>query len=129
MPGDITMDNTILKKKLSTFRSSKGSMVGVPSEVLYELLKAWEVWSGKSKDFYQSLGINRKQGARLVGQAKKLSREGGFPAEEFKEIKLDGVVSAGCLGPCTGIELSWDQGKVIRFPQVEQLVDFLKKVA
>jgi len=23
----------------------------------------------------------------------------------------------------------WDQGKLIRFPQVEQLVDFLKKVA
>jgi hypothetical protein len=105
-------------------------MVGVPSEVLYELLKAWEVWTGKSKDFYQSLGVNRKQGARLVGQAKKLSREGGFPAEDFKEIKLDGIISAANQGgPCIGIELFWDQGKVIKFPQVEQLVDFLKKVA
>jgi hypothetical protein len=30
------------------------------------------------------------------------------------------------VGP---IEVSWDKGKTIRFSQVEQLVDFLKKVA
>ena len=49
-------------------------------------------------------------------------------AEEFKEIKLESPQTGG-FGPCQGIELSWDQGKVIRFPQVDQLVEFLKKVA
>ena len=35
----------------------------------------------------------------------------------------------GHLGPCLGIEMIWENGKLIRFQQVEQLVDFLKKVA
>jgi len=38
---------------------------------------------------------------------------------------LDGVVGASSMP----IEVSWDKGKVIRFSQVEALVDFLKKVA
>ena len=67
----------------------------------------------------------------MMGKAKKLRREGRVPTSEFKEI-TDAVlggssVSTGFTG--TGIELSWDQGKIIRFPQVEQLIDFLKKVA
>jgi hypothetical protein len=123
------MDNTILKKKLSTFRSAKGNLVRVTPEVLYELLKAWESWSGSSKEFYQSIGVNRRQAARILGKAKKLCRDGGFPAEEFNEIQMSATVGADPGKPCSGIELCWDQGKVIRFPQVEQLVDFLKKVA
>jgi|GEM_PF-4554799 len=43
------MDNTILKKKLSTFRSSEGYLVGVSPEVLHDLLRAWESWTGVSK--------------------------------------------------------------------------------
>lgn len=123
------MDNTILKKKLSTFKSAKGSLVGVSPEVLYELLKAWESWTGPSREFYHSIGVNRRQAARILGKAKQLCREGGFPAEEFKEIQLNSELGLDARPPCSGIELFWDQGKVIRFPQVEQLVDFLKKVA
>ena len=67
----------------------------------------------------------------MMGKAKRLRREGKVPVTEFKEI-TDAVlggsqVTTGFTG--AGIELSWDQGKVIRFPQVEQLIDFLKKVA
>lgn len=96
--------------------------------VLFELLKAWESWSGPSHEFYQSIGVNRMQAARILGKAKKMCREGGFPASEFSEVKVDGLIPQGAM-PCSGIELSWEQGKVIRFPQVEQLIDFLKKVA
>ena len=68
--------------------------------------------------------------ASIIGRAKKLRRDGHFPAEEFKEIKVESSDgSAPGTGPCQGIELCWDQGKVIRFLQVDQLVDFLKKVA
>lgn len=123
------MDNTILKKKLSTFKSPKGSIVGVSPEVLYELLQAWQGWTGPSKAFYQSLGINRKAGARMVGKAKQMSRQGAFPAEEFKELQLSSAGAVGELPPCSGIELCWEQGKVIRFPRVEQLLEFLKKAA
>jgi len=55
-----------------------------------------------------------------------LTREGDIPAGEFREIKVEGgLLSGSMLGP---IELAWDQGRVIRFSQVEQLIDFLKKV-
>jgi len=120
------MDNTVLKKKLSTFRSSEGYLVGVSPDVLHDLLRAWEGWTGKSKDFYRSIGFSSTQIAFLLGKAKKLAREGKFPAEEFTEVQLDGVVSSG---PCSGIELQWERGKVIRFPQVDQLLEFLKKAA
>ena len=122
------MDNTVLKKKLSTFRSNEGYLIGVGGDVLLELLRSWEGWTGNSKEFYKSIGVSQRQMAVLLGKAKKTAREGGFPVEAFKEIKLDSIVSDPD-GPCSGIELSWDHGKVIRFPMVDQLVEFLKKVA
>jgi hypothetical protein len=118
----------VLKKKLSTFRSKEGYLVGVSADVLQELLRAWEGWTGKPKDFYRSIGVNQNQIAFLLGKAKKMAREGGFPAEEFKEVQLP-VVGGVVGGPCTGIELQLDGGRIIRFPSVEPLIDFLKKSA
>jgi hypothetical protein len=125
------MDNSVLKKKLSTFRSPKGSFVRVPPEVLYELLCAWESWPGTLKDFYISIGVSHRQIAGLLGKAKRMKREGGFPASEFKEINVEAITGGGVMiSNSTGaIEVAWDNGKVIRFPQVDQLVDFLKKAA
>ena len=128
------MDNTKLKKQLSTFRSPKGVIKNVSNEVYFELLKAWENWTGTSKDFYGSIGVSKMQAAGILGKAKRLQRDGVFGAMEFNEVKvgelLPGFVgSTGMGGPCTAIELNWDGGKVIRFPQVEQLLDFLKKSA
>lgn len=120
------MDNSVLKKKLSTYRSDKDRLSNLPGEVLLEVLTAWEQWPGKLKDFYASIGVSHRQMAGIMGKAKKLRREGHFPAEDFKEIKLEGIAAAG---PCIGIELTWEPGKVIRFPEVAQLVEFLKKVA
>jgi hypothetical protein len=122
------MDNAILKKKLSTFRSQEGYLIGVTSDVLHEVLRSWEAWTGASKDFYKSIGVSQRQMAVLLGKAKKMAREGGFPAEEFKEVQLpDGIGGAG--SPCIGIELQIDGGKIIRFPGVEPLIEFLKKSA
>jgi hypothetical protein len=121
------MDNTVLKKKLSTFRSPKGNLVGVSAEVLIELLKAWENWTGPAREFYQSIGVNRRQAARILGKAKKIHREGGFPASEFSELKVADILPAAT--PCSGIELNWSGGQVIRFPRVDELLDFLKKAA
>lgn len=125
------MDLEILKKKLSTYRNARDQVRNVPDELLLEVLSAWEHWTGSTPEFYRGIGISHAGMASMMGKAKKLRREGRVPASEFKEI-TDAVlggssVSAGFTG--TGIELTWDQGKVIRFPQVEQLIDFLKKVA
>lgn len=126
------MDLEILKKKISTFRT-EGGHVKIKDDALFlEILLAWEQWTGPGTGFASAIGLNRQSVSKLVGHAKKLRREGHFPAEEFKEIKMDGsgaATIAGSGGPCTGIELGLTDGKVIRFPQVDQLVEFLKKAA
>ena len=65
----------------------------------------------------------------MIGKAKKLRREGHFPVEEFKEVKIVEGSTASSLNGCNVIELSWENGRLIRFGQVEQLIDFLKKAA
>lgn len=91
-----------------------------------EILLAWEEWKGPSQKFYHAIGVSAKGMASIIGKAKKLRREGHFPAEEFKEIK---VTEESGLKGCDVIELNWEKGRLIRFGQVDQLVDFLKKVA
>lgn len=121
------MDLETLKKKISTFRGDGGRVRITDEVLLMEILLAWEQWKGPSKEFYRAIGVSQTGMASIIGRAKKLRREGHFPAEEFKEIKIGGAESPS--GPCVGIELSWDQGKVIRFQLVDQLVEFLKKAA
>ncbi len=125
------MDNSILKKRLSTFKGSKGNLIRVSDDLLFDVIRSWESWTGTSTDLSKELGIHVKQLAFLVRKAKKLQREGRFPESEFKEIKLsDGAgTEVSGLPPCSGIEVAWDNNKLIRFNQVEQLVEFLKKVA
>jgi len=126
------MDNVTLKKKLSTYLSDKGQLRNLSPEVLYEVLVAWENWTGPSKDFYRSLGFTQKQMAGLIGKAKKLKREGHFGEGEFKQVRIDPPVEpmpVSLLGPCPTVELVWHNGQLIRFSAVDQLMDFLKKSA
>jgi hypothetical protein len=96
---------------------------------MMEILSAWEQWKGPGGEFYQSIGVSQKGMASIIGRAKKLRREGHFPAEDFKEVKVTEGSGGSVLGGCNVIEMSWENGKLIRFGQVEQLIDFLKKVA
>lgn len=122
------MDMEVLKRKISTFRGDGGRVRISDDSLLMEILMAWEQWKGQSKDFYREIGVSQTGMASIIGKAKKLRREGHFPAEEFKEIKVNGSEPIQS-SPCLSIELCWDQNKVIRFPQVDQLLEFLKKVA
>jgi hypothetical protein len=119
-------DNLILKKRLSTYRTDNGRLTKISDEVLVDILRAWEGWTGSSKEFYQSVGLTKEQLGVVIKKGKKLTRNG--VSGEFKELKLDSLIGtpSSMVGP---IEVSWDKGKTIRFSQVEQLVDFLKKVA
>jgi hypothetical protein len=116
----------ILKKRLSTFKSDGGRVQGVSDELLLDILKAWESWTGKAKEFHSGLGLPQQSLANMIKKAKKLSREGAV--SDFKEVNIESVLGGGS-GTIVAIEVTWDNGKVIRFPHVDQLIDFLKKVA
>ena len=123
------MDLEILNKKVSSYRDNGGRVRKVSDELLLEILAAWEQYTGPASGFYKALGVSAKGISSIIGKAKKLKRE-GFPAGDFKEIKIDGAgPPIGPSGPCAGIELGLTDGKVIRFQQVDSLVEFLKKAA
>ena len=124
------MDNAILKKRLNTFKSGKsGRLQEVSTEVALDVLRAWENWPGKSVELYRELGLSRMQLVTMIQKAKRLVKSGAVSTEnEFKEI----AVASGALphgGPCQGIELGLNDGRVIRFPSVDPLLEFLKKAA
>jgi hypothetical protein len=124
------MDNAILKKRLNTYKSDKGVLKQVADDVVIDVLRAWENWPGKVNELYRDLGLSKMQLVTMIQKAKRLVKSGVVVPSEFKEIKIESSASSGLGGgPCQGIELGWENGKVIRFVQVEQLVDFLKKVA
>lgn len=124
------MDNVTLKKKLSTFLTNKGYLKNVSDELLFEVLISWENWSGPSKEFYQSIGFSSTQMAGLIGRAKKLKRDGYFGTGDFKELIIEPTPSPVQLtSPCSGVEVVCPDGKVIRFSQVDLLLEFLKKAA
>lgn len=127
------MDNVTLRKKLSTYVSDGGQLRNVSPEVLFEVLSAWENWTGSAVEFYRSIGFTQRQMATLIGKAKKLKRDGHFGSSEFKEIQIEDVASGSMAvsgnGPCAAAELVWTNGKIIRFSGVDYLMDFLKKSA
>jgi hypothetical protein len=128
------MDNSVLRKKLSSYVSDKGYLKNVSDDLLYEVLVAWENWTGTSKDFYGSLGFTHRQMASLIGKAKKLRREGYFGEGDFKQVKVESVRGdedslPGTSGICPAVEILWGSGRVIRFAHVDLLIEFLKKAA
>src|ERR1700722_17170034 len=119
------MDNSVLKKRLNTYKTSKGKLKNVGDEVVMELLRAWENWPGSAAELYRDLGLSKMQLVILIKKAKQLVSSGAVPVSEFKEVKID---SSQNEGACR-IEIAWDNGRLIRFGEVAQLIEFLKKVA
>lgn len=121
------MDLQLLSKKLSTYKTAKGRLTRVPDELAYEILLAWEEWTGPANGFYKELGADHRKMASVIGRAKKLKRDGVFVDSQFKEIKVESP-NPPSMGPGSGISLRWSPGKVIRFSQVDQLIEFLSKI-
>ena len=53
------MELEVSREKLSTFRGEGGRVTGVNDDVLLELLPSWEYWTGKSREFYKSIGLSQ----------------------------------------------------------------------
>lgn len=127
----VFMDLTLLKKKISSYRTPTGRITKLPDELLGEILHAWEQWTGPASGFYKSLGADHRKMASLMGRAKQLKRDGVFDGLSFTEVVVETDetidVSSPSFSNC-GIELVWEN-KIIRFGSSELLVDFLKKAA
>jgi hypothetical protein len=122
------MDSTTLQKKLSTYVSEKGQLRHVSDELLFEVLTAWENWQGTATSFYREIGFSQRQMASLIGKAKKLKRDGYFGDPGFKEVQLPQEF----ISPPSNsqfIEMALRDGKIIRFPHMEQLLEFIKKAS
>ena len=104
------MDLEVLKKKVSSFRGEGGRVRNVSDELLMEILQAWEQWTGPAAGFSKALGVSIKGMSSIIGKAKKLKREGHFPPEDFKEIKIGegSLVTNQSFPPCSGVEIAWD---------------------
>jgi len=122
------MENSIIKKRLNTFKSSKGTLRNVSDEVVMEVLRAWEQWPGTSAGLYRELGLSKMQMVTMIQKAKRLVKSGTITESEFQEVQV--AANDQTVSQCVGnIELEWHDNKSIRFSDVDQLVDFLKKVA
>jgi hypothetical protein len=122
------MELEILKKKISSYRGEGGRVKKVSDELLMEILHAWEQWTGPISGFAQAVGMHRHSIPKLIGKAKRLKRE-GFPGGDFKEIRVVEPTGGGGLTGCNVIEMNMENGRILRFGQVDQLVEFLKKAA
>jgi len=123
------MDLEILSKRINTFRTKTGRLTKLSDELLYEILTAWEQWTGPLKGFYSTIGVTHRKLASVLGKAKKLKREGYFPESSFKEVALEQPLDLNNHSSGQNIEVVWNTGHIIRFPGVDPLIDFLKKVA
>lgn len=122
------METAIIRKRLNTFKSAKGVIRRVSDEVVLEVLRGWESWPGTSADFYREVGLSKQQLMVLLKKGKKLVKLGRVTESEFKEISLPGVNSE-VFSSGVGMELKLDINRAVKFFQVDQLVDFLKKMS
>ena len=78
----------MLKKRLNTFKLSRGTLRDVSSEVVIDVLRAWENWPGSATDLYRDLGISKMQLVTMIQKAKRLVKSGVITESEFKEIQI-----------------------------------------
>ena len=123
------MDNSVLKKRLNTYKSSEGKLRNVSDEVVMEVLRAWENWPGTTADLYRELGLTKMQMVIMIKKGKKLVKSGVVVDSEFHEVSSNSESSPSPNSLGNGIKIAWQDDKIIRFSQVDQLIDFLKKVA
>lgn len=125
------MDLIILRKKIDGFRAGNGQLQKVPAELLLELRQAWENHTGSADEFRRELGMKVGTLRKLLVESKKLnhvlaSAEAvGLSTEEQNTAMVENVADTG-----NQLELVYDgASKIIRFPSVDTLVEFLRKAA
>ena len=119
--NDQNSENLILKKRLNSYRGQKGNLLGLPDDLILDIIKTWERWPGTGKSYYSSIGIKKEQMANIIKKGKRLLKEGKNPGGSFTAVEVK--VPSQSKAP---IVLNLDKNKVLRFYQVDQLMEFLK---
>ena len=126
MSNEENQENLVLKKRLSTFRTSTGRLSKISNDLIMDVIKAWERSPGSAKSFYQGLGLKKQQLAIIIKKGKRLLKDGNEQLGPFTPMEVPVESSSERKIP---IILKWDNKKQIRFYQVSHLVEFLKKVS
>ncbi len=121
------MDFEVMKKKLNAYKTPGGSYKNIKGELLVELLRVWEEHTGPSTELAKHLGMKPNQLTRQIREARKAAARSEAIDSTFQEIQIPGSSVGGPVG--TGIEMSWGGDKVVKFPNVDCLVEFLRKAA
>lgn len=50
----------VLKKKISSYKTSSGRLTKVPNEVAIEILYAWDQWTGAASGFFSEIDVKSK---------------------------------------------------------------------
>lgn len=131
------MELIILKKKIDGYRAANGSIKNVPPELLLELRQTWEHYTGSPEQFRSELGVKTGTLRNLLVESKKLNHviasagAVGLVPESAEESTVPGEgYIQNTANTDNALELVFDHGtKIIRFPSVDLLVDFLRKSA
>ena len=93
---------------------------------IYEVLRIWEGHRGPSTALAKQLGMTACQLARQIREARKAAVREDAIDPAFQALEMQSPTDAP-----TGVEItmSWGGDKVVKFPSVDLLVDFLRKVA
>lgn len=122
------MEVEVMKKKLDAYRKSNGQFKRVNADLLIGLLRMWELHTGPSNVFARKLGMRGKQLGSLIREARKLATTTEVADPAFHAMQVQGPSEV--LVPTSAIELTWGaDNRVIRFPTVDTLMDFLRKAS
>lgn len=127
------MDLLILKKKIDGYRDARGCIRKVPPELLLEIRQTWEHYTGTPEQFRSGLGVKLATLRKLLIESKKLNHviaSAGAVGLAMGDSTPDQSHSGGNEVSRNTLELAFDNGtKVIRFPSVDLLIDFMRKSA
>ena len=132
------MDLVILKKKIDGYRAANGSIKNMPPELLLELRQTWEHYTGTPEQFRSELGVKIGTLRKLLVESKKLNHviasagAVSLVPENTEESTVPGQdhIQNTANNTANSLELVLEHGAtVIRFPNVDLLVDFLRKSA
>ena len=115
-------EHLILKKRLQNCKTLKGSLTAIPDDLILDVVRAWERWTGTSKAFYTGIGLRKSQMGGLIRKGKKILKDGSGSLGPFTPVQIKAPVK----NSGNPIILIWSKTKTIKFYDVAHLVEFLK---